>query len=61
MLIELGVPIVEAVDAVTRAPASILGLGGETGALRPGGPADIVVLDDAFAVAQVLLGGEPVR
>ena len=61
MLIELGVPIVEAVDAVTRAPASILGLGGETGALRPGGPADIVVLDDAFAVAQVLIGGEPVR
>ena len=61
MLIELGVPIVEAVDAVTRAPASILGLGGEIGVLRPGGPADIVVLDDAFAVAQVLLGGEPVR
>ena len=60
MLVELGVPIVEAVDAVTRTPARLLGVQGEAGILRPGAPADIVVLDDAFAVSRVLLAGAPV-
>ena len=59
LLVELGVPIVEAVEAVTRTPAHLLGLE-DVGVLRPGAPADIVVLDDAFAVVRVLLGGEPV-
>ncbi len=58
MLVELGVPIVEAIDAVTRTPARILGVEGELAALRPGAPADIVVLDDSFAVERVMLGGE---
>lgn len=57
LLIELGVPIVEAVDACTRAPARVLGLGERIAVLRPGAPADLVVLDDDFAVARVLLGG----
>ena len=56
MLVELGVPIVEAVDAVTRAPARLLGRG-DIAVLRPGAPADVVVLDDDFAVADVLLAG----
>ncbi len=56
MLVELGVPIVEAVDAVTRTPARVLGRE-DVGVLRPGGPADIVVLDDDFAVKSVLLEG----
>ncbi len=35
MLVELGVPIVEAVDAVTRTPARVLGRD-DVGVLRPG-------------------------
>jgi N-acetylglucosamine-6-phosphate deacetylase len=56
MLVELGVPIVEAVDAVTRTPARVLGRD-DIAVLRPGAPADLVVLDDDFAVKRVLLGG----
>jgi N-acetylglucosamine-6-phosphate deacetylase len=56
MLVELGVPIVEAVDAVTRTPARLLGRD-DIGVLRPGSAADLVVLDDNFAVASVLAGG----
>jgi N-acetylglucosamine-6-phosphate deacetylase len=60
MLVELGVPIVEAVAAVTCTPARILGLEGEIGVLRLGAPADVVVLDDSFAVERVLIGGQQV-
>lgn len=55
-LAELGVSIPEAVDAVTRTPARILGRE-DAGRLSLGGPADIVVLDDHLAVADVLVGG----
>ena len=60
MLIELGVPIVEAVDAVTRTPARVLGRT-DVGVLRPGAAADLVVLDDDFAVASVFVGGRRVE
>ncbi len=56
MLVELGVPIGEAVEAVTRTPARVVGRS-EIGVLRPGAAADLVVLDDDFAVASVLVGG----
>ena len=56
LLVELGVPIVEAVDAVTRTPARLLGRS-DAGVLGPGRPADLVVLDDAFAVERVYVGG----
>ena len=59
MLVELGVPIVEAVDAVTRTPARLIGRD-DVAVLRPGAPADLVVLDDDFSVRSVLLGGRPV-
>lgn len=57
-LVELGVPIPEAVDAVTRTPAALVGHP-VAGRLEPGGAADLVVLDDDFAVAAVLVAGEP--
>ena len=60
LLVELGVPVAEAVDAVTRVPARVLALEDGVGVLRPGAPADLVVLDADFAVERVLLGGEPV-
>ncbi len=59
MLVELGVPIVEAVDAVTRTPARVVDRD-DIAVLRPGAPADLVVLDDDFAVRSVLLSGQPI-
>lgn len=55
-LVELGVPVAEAVVAVTRTPGRVIGRD-DIAVLRPGAPADLVVLDDDFAVASVLLGG----
>ncbi len=55
-LVELGVPIVEAVAAATSAPADLV-RHPQAGRLRVGGPADLLVLDDAFQVARVLVGG----
>jgi N-acetylglucosamine-6-phosphate deacetylase len=55
-LIELGVPIVEAVETVTSSPARLLARD-DAGTLALDGPADLVVLDDDFAVDRVLVGG----
>jgi N-acetylglucosamine-6-phosphate deacetylase len=55
-LVALGVPFVEAVAAVTRAPARVLN--DETlGVLRVGGAADVVVLDDDLEIRTVLVAG----
>jgi len=56
MLVELGVPVAEAADAVTRAPARLVGRP-DAGLLCAGAPADLVVLDDAFAVDRVYVAG----
>ena len=60
MLVELGVPIVEAVDTVTGAPARLFWRE-DIGVLRPGAAADLVVLDDDFAVERVYVGGRPLE
>lgn len=59
LLVTLGVPLAEAVAAVTSTPASLLGREGIAG-LRPGAPADVVVLDDELRLRDVLVGGSPV-
>lgn len=59
-LVTVGVDLALAVDAVTAAPARLLGRT-DIGALRPGGRADVVVLDDDVQVTSVLIGGRPVR
>lgn len=56
-LVELGAPVERALDAATSVPARILG-DATTGRIRAGGPADIVVLDDALEIARVIVGGE---
>ena len=58
-LVGLGVPLVEAVTAMTRSPARLLGRP-DIGRLAPGLPADLVVLGDDLTVAQVLVGGAPI-
>jgi N-acetylglucosamine-6-phosphate deacetylase len=55
-LVRLGAPEADAVDAATRAPARAARRT-DLGTLTPNGPADVVVLDDAFEVSRVLVGG----
>lgn len=55
----LGVPLAEAVGAVTAVPARIARRP-DLGTLAPGRAADVVVLDDALEVARVLVAGETV-
>jgi N-acetylglucosamine-6-phosphate deacetylase len=54
-----GVGIVAAVEAATGVPARLLGRP-DLGRLRPGGPADLVLLDADLTVTRVLVGGRPV-
>ncbi len=56
-LVALDVPLEGALEAATSVPAGLLGASG-IGRLVPGGPADIVVLDDALEVVRTLVGGE---
>lgn len=52
----LGVPFERAVGAATEVPARLLGRD-DIGVLEPGGPADIVVLDDRLEIQAVLCAG----
>ncbi|MBW1602616.1 N-acetylglucosamine-6-phosphate deacetylase [Streptomyces sp. JJ66] len=60
-----GLPLPEAVHAVSTTPARLLGRADRIGAIAPGLDADLVVLDDGFTVTGVLRRGEwvvePVR
>ena len=56
-LVEVGVPLEDALAAATTVPARVLGRT-DIGRLTPGGPADVVVLDDALEVVQTIVGGE---
>lgn len=58
-LVDIGVPVADAVNAATRVPARLIDDPG-VGVLRPGAPADIVVLDDDLGVSRVLQAGEEV-
>ncbi len=53
----LGVPLEDAVGAATSVPAGFLGRT-DVGVLEPGGPADVVVLDDRLEIVSVLCAGE---
>jgi N-acetylglucosamine-6-phosphate deacetylase len=56
-LVALDVPLESALGAASGVPARVLGRA-DIGRLTPGGPADIVVLDDALEVVRTLVGGE---
>lgn len=56
LLVSLGVPLVEAVAAASSTPARLLGRE-ELGVIRPGGPADLLVLEDDLTVRNVIRGG----
>lgn len=52
----LGVALEQAVGAATEVPARLLGRH-DIGVLEPGGPADVVVLDDRLEIQNVLCSG----
>ncbi|MBN8883766.1 MAG: amidohydrolase family protein, partial [Salana multivorans] len=52
-----GLSLVEAVTALTSAPADALGEGSWLGRLAPGHAGDLVLLDDALTVTQVWAAG----
>ncbi len=56
-LAELGVPLERALEAASTVPARVLGRV-DIGRLVPGGPADVVVIDDGLEVVQTIVGGE---
>jgi N-acetylglucosamine-6-phosphate deacetylase len=53
----LGIPFEDAIGAATTVPARILGRT-DVGVLEPGGPADVVVIDDRLDIVNVLCAGE---
>ena len=55
---EVGLPVEDAVLALTATPARAIGRGDDLGSLRPGYAADAVLLDDDFRVLQVWTAGE---
>jgi N-acetylglucosamine-6-phosphate deacetylase len=56
----VGVPVHDAVQAITRTPAAALGLGRRHGSLSPGYAADAVLLDPQFNVLAVWRDGRSV-
>ncbi len=53
-----GVPVPDAVRALSANPARLLGVADRVGTLEPGKDADLVVLDAAFALVGVMRKGE---
>jgi N-acetylglucosamine-6-phosphate deacetylase len=52
----LGLPLADAAAAVSSVPASVARRD-DLGSIRPGAPADVVVLDDALEIRRVLVAG----
>jgi N-acetylglucosamine-6-phosphate deacetylase len=55
--IAAGLPVPDAAAAASTTPARVLGIGGVTGALRPGLAADLVICDDDFRLRAVMRQG----
>lgn len=56
-IVNLGVPLADAVRMLTRNPASLLGIEFKKGALRVGADADILLLDQSLLVTDVWARG----
>jgi N-acetylglucosamine-6-phosphate deacetylase len=55
-----GLPVADVAAAAATTPARRLGLSAETGALRPGLAADLVLLDESLHLRTVIAAGAPV-
>jgi len=56
-LVAAGAPLESALEAASTVPGRVLGIP-HLGRLFPGGPADVVVLDDRIEVVRAIVGGE---
>lgn len=55
-LVHAGLSLEQALDCVSRTPAHVIGRD-DLGRLAPGGPADVVVLNEALEVEETFVGG----
>jgi N-acetylglucosamine-6-phosphate deacetylase len=60
-IVALGVPLADTLGMLTTNPAGLLGIEFKKGALRFGADADIVLLDEALQVNNVLVRGVPIH
>jgi N-acetylglucosamine-6-phosphate deacetylase len=60
-LISIGIPVVDAVWMLTKAPAALLGKSDVVGSIKIGGSADLVVFDEAGTVKHVVCQGVVIR
>ncbi len=56
-VVEVGIPVEEAVTAASATPARAVGIDGRVGSIEPGKAADLVVLDDDLEVVRVMTRG----
>jgi len=56
-LVAAGASLEQALEAASRVPARVLG-NPQLGRLFPGGPADVLVIDDRVEVVRAIVGGE---
>jgi len=56
-IVNLGIPLADALRMLTLNPATLLGIEFKKGALRPGADADLVLLDEALNLTQVWTRG----
>jgi N-acetylglucosamine-6-phosphate deacetylase len=60
-IVNLGIPLANAIRMLTTNPASLLGIEFKKGALRVGADADILLLDQALRVTNVWTRGLPIH
>jgi len=56
-MVELGVPLMDALKMLTANPAAQIGLGAKKGILAPGADADLVLLDHTLEISGVMTRG----
>jgi N-acetylglucosamine-6-phosphate deacetylase len=56
-IVNLGIPLVDALRMLTLNPAQLLGIEYKKGSLRPGADADMLLLDQSLRVTQVFTRG----
>jgi N-acetylglucosamine-6-phosphate deacetylase len=59
--VSFGIPLTDAVRAATEVPARVTGIDHETGSIKAGRAADLLLLDEQLKVLAVYVDGEKVR
>jgi N-acetylglucosamine-6-phosphate deacetylase len=56
-IVNLGIPLADALRMLTLNPATLMGIEFKKGSLRPGADADILLLDQGLQITQVFTRG----